>query len=235
MPAIKKISKEAIIDAAVDVLREGGAAAINARSVAKKLGCSTQPIYPDVNSLVLLSEVVQTSIDRLIKGDVEVMKKQIRSEDTREFKRLNTLYFILFLALTVSPVPLAYYLRITGIVIWAVLAAVTLFTALAVEKKKKQFDIQTYREIIAFSEGKRLDEIEKERENGKRSYQKTLLIMGSGIITLIIAVVIACLVYVNIITTGRRIPASFPASPSGPCARRLYSSRAHRGRASRPL
>ena len=41
MPAIKKVSKEAIIDAAVDVLREGGAAAINARSVAKKLGCST--------------------------------------------------------------------------------------------------------------------------------------------------------------------------------------------------
>lgn len=45
MPAIKKVSKEAIIDAAVEVLREGGAAAINARSVAKKLGCSTQPIY----------------------------------------------------------------------------------------------------------------------------------------------------------------------------------------------
>lgn len=45
MPAIKKISKEAIIDAAIDVLREGGASAINARSVAKKLGCSTQPIY----------------------------------------------------------------------------------------------------------------------------------------------------------------------------------------------
>ena len=149
--------------------------------------------YPDVNSLVLLSEVFQTSIDRLIKGDVEVMKKQVRSEDTREFKRLNTLYFILFLALMVSPIPLAYYLKITGIVIWAVLAAVTLFVALAVEKKKKQFDIQTYREIIAFSEGKRLDEIEKERENGKRSYQKTLLIMGSGIITLIIAVVFGLL------------------------------------------
>lgn len=149
--------------------------------------------YPDVNSLVLLSEVFQTSIDRLIKGDVEVMKKQVRSEDTREFKRLNTLYFILFLALMVSPIPLAYYLRIMGIVIWAVLAAATLFVALAVEKKKKQFDIQTYREIIAFSEGKRLDEIEKDRENGKQSYQKTLLIMGSGIITLIIAVVFGLL------------------------------------------
>ena len=53
--------------------------------------------------------------------------------------------------------------------------------------------IQTYREIIAFSEGKRLDEIEKDRENGKRSYQKTLLIMGSGIVTLMIAVVFGLL------------------------------------------
>lgn len=45
MPAIRKTSKEAIINAAVDVLRESGAAALNARNVAKKLGCSTQPIY----------------------------------------------------------------------------------------------------------------------------------------------------------------------------------------------
>lgn len=121
------------------------------------------------------------------------MKKQIRSEDARKFKRLNNLYFILFLALMVLPIQLAYYLRITGIVIWAVWAAVTLFVALAVEKKKKQFDIQTYREIIAFSEWKQLDKIEKERENGKQSYQKTLLIIGAGIITLIIAVVFGLL------------------------------------------
>ena len=45
MPAAKKVSKEKIVEAAVDVLRDGGFSAINARSVAKKLGCSTQPIY----------------------------------------------------------------------------------------------------------------------------------------------------------------------------------------------
>ena len=44
MPAAKKVSKDEIIDAAIDVLRDDGFAAINARSVAKKLGCSTQPI-----------------------------------------------------------------------------------------------------------------------------------------------------------------------------------------------
>ena len=45
MPAVKKVSKDDIIDAAIDVLRDDGFSAINARSVAKKLGCSTQPIY----------------------------------------------------------------------------------------------------------------------------------------------------------------------------------------------
>lgn len=145
--------------------------------------------YPDVNNLVLLSEVFGTSIDNLIKGDVEIMKKHVRSEKRNEFKRLTTLYFILFVAMMVSPIPLAYYLKIVGIVIWAALAAVTLFVAFAIEKRKKQYDIQTYREIIAFSEGKKLDEIEKIRETGKRPYQKTLLIMGSGIVTLIIAIV----------------------------------------------
>lgn len=44
MPGSKTVSKEAIIDAAEAVLRIGGFEADNARSVAKALGCSTQPI-----------------------------------------------------------------------------------------------------------------------------------------------------------------------------------------------
>lgn len=51
MPAVRKVSKEQIIDAAVEVLRDDGFSAINARSVAKKLGCSTQPIYFSFKSM----------------------------------------------------------------------------------------------------------------------------------------------------------------------------------------
>lgn len=171
--------------------------ALSQDALAEKVYVSRQTIsnwengksYPDVNSLVLLSEVFGTSIDNLIKGDVEIMKEHVRSEERNEFKRLSALYAILFAAMMVSPIPLAYYLRIVGIVIWAALAAATIFVAFAIEKRKKQYDIQTYREIIAFSEGKKLDEIEKIRETGKRPYQKTLLILGSGIVTLIIAIV----------------------------------------------
>ena len=51
MPAAKKVSRDQIIDAAVDVLRDGGFSAVNARSVAKKIGCSTQPIYFSFKSI----------------------------------------------------------------------------------------------------------------------------------------------------------------------------------------
>ncbi len=149
--------------------------------------------YPDVNSLVLLSEIFQTSIDNLIKGDVEIMKEQVRSEERNEFKKLNAGYAVLFLAAMVSPIPLAYYLKVMGMAIWAALVAVTLLVAFAVEKKEKQFDIQTYKEIIAFSEGQKLDEIEKNREKEKRPCQKTLIIMASGVVTLIIAVMFGLL------------------------------------------
>lgn len=45
MSAVRKVSRDEIVDAAIDVLRDDGFSAINARSVARKLGCSTQPIY----------------------------------------------------------------------------------------------------------------------------------------------------------------------------------------------
>lgn len=144
--------------------------------------------YPDVNSLLLLSEVFHTSIDNLIKGDVEVMKEQVKIEDKKEFEKLSHIYAFLLLASIVTPIPLVHFLKIAGIVIWCVLMAVTLYIAVLVEKKKKQFDIQTYREIIAFTEGRTLDEISKAREEAKRPYQKAFLALGVAVITLIIAI-----------------------------------------------
>lgn len=66
MPAAKRISKEAIIDAAAAVLRIGGFEAINARSVAKALGCSTQPIYLSFRNMEeLKSALTQRAIEQL--------------------------------------------------------------------------------------------------------------------------------------------------------------------------
>ncbi len=44
MPAIAKITKEMIINAAFEIAKEMGAENITARTVSQKLGCSTQPV-----------------------------------------------------------------------------------------------------------------------------------------------------------------------------------------------
>lgn len=45
MPARKKIGKEDIIDACLNIIRKDGIDALNARKIAKALGCSTQPLF----------------------------------------------------------------------------------------------------------------------------------------------------------------------------------------------
>ena len=44
MPAIAKVTKEMIIDAAFEIAKKMGAENITARTVSQKLGCSTQPV-----------------------------------------------------------------------------------------------------------------------------------------------------------------------------------------------
>ncbi len=45
MPAKVKVTKEMIIDAALEVVRKEGVENINARTISQKLGCSTQPVF----------------------------------------------------------------------------------------------------------------------------------------------------------------------------------------------
>lgn len=144
--------------------------------------------YPDLNSLVRLSTLFGVSLDILVKGDLQEMKAQIQTEDIRKFNRDGAIFTGLMLAMLLSAAPLLVYLGYIGIAIWVVLTSVTLYYAIRVERQKKRYDIQTYKEIVAFTEGKRLDEIEKAREFGKRPYQKLLLSIASALIALVVMV-----------------------------------------------
>lgn len=145
--------------------------------------------YPDVNSLVLLSEVFDVSLDQLIKGDVKMMKEQISKEDQKQFERLSQIFTVMLLATMITPIPLAHFLSYVGIGIWIVIFGVAMYVGIVVEKAKKRFDVQTYKEIIAFMEGTGLDEIEKAREEGKRPYQRMLMAAVAGVVTLVVAIV----------------------------------------------
>ena len=150
--------------------------------------------YPDVKSLVLLSSLFNVSLDILIKGDLEEMKEKIKSEDIKEFNHLSNIFAVLLLATILLPVPLAHFLGKIGMGIWAVIAIVAICYSLKVEKYKKKFDIQTYKEILAFMDGKNMDEPQKNQEYGKRPYQKIFLAVGAGVLTVVVAVIMAIII-----------------------------------------
>ena len=138
--------------------------------------------YPDIQSLLRLSSLFGISLDQLIKGDVELMKEKINADDVRAFNRLSNMFMVMMVLSLLAWAPLAYFLNRWGLALAAVLFAVTLWLAFKVEKEKKKYDIQSYKEIVAFLEGRRLDEISKAQEVAKRPYQKVLLTLGSAIL-----------------------------------------------------
>lgn len=145
--------------------------------------------YPDIKSLVLMSEVFQVSLDHLIKGDLEKMKKEIDSQEYAKFQKDSAVFTVLFIALLIVPVPLVMLWKWVGMALYLCLFGIGMYFAVRIERYKKKYDIQTYKEIVAFANGKSLDEIEKAREEGKRPYQKVFLAAGSAVLVVVIAFV----------------------------------------------
>ena len=137
--------------------------------------------YPDVKSLVLLANFFGVSLDILIKGDVEKMK-EISKGDIAKLNRMSLILALMYIPLLALPVPLAKFLGWWGFAAYLPIVAAVLLYAFRVERFKKEHDIQTYREISAFMEGKRLDEASALREEGKRPYQKVLLAIGAALL-----------------------------------------------------
>lgn len=147
--------------------------------------------YPDIHSLLLLSSLFNVSLDQLIKGDVETMRTEIKETEIRKFNFYGTIYGILLIMVIVSVVPLMAWIDLYAIIPWGALVAVTLGVSIKVERLKKDNNLSTYKEIVAFTEGKNLDEIEKQQERVKRPYQRVLFAIGSAVIGFIICYLMA--------------------------------------------
>lgn len=93
--------------------------------------------YPDIHSLILLSQVFQISVDELIQGDIEIMEKEILKEDVQRFNTLSKIYAILLFASVLLLVPLWVYLKVVGVLIWIIIYGVTMYYANQIEKQKK--------------------------------------------------------------------------------------------------
>lgn len=110
--------------------------------------------YPDLNSLIMLCDLFNISLDILVKGDVIEMKKQVVQDDVRKFKRDTVIFTVLMIVTFLSAIPLFLYLELVGIALWVVIAGVMIFYSIRLNNQKRNNNIQTYREILAYMERK---------------------------------------------------------------------------------
>ncbi len=148
--------------------------------------------YPDVQSLLLLSYVFDVTVDSLIKGDVEAMAEKM-DQAVKEYHRVSTVAVVSAVLCMVLVFWGAMQL-VWGdnVVLTVVLAAAALLSMLIsmgrLETLKKQHDLATYREILAFSRGEQVDRdtIAGRREREMKPWVKgvrnsLLIVLGAGL------------------------------------------------------
>ncbi len=79
MPAKRKIQKEDILKASISIISHEGLNALNARKIAKKLGCSTQPLFyiyenMDVLKKDVIDEILESFIFVLLRKSMNYLK-----------------------------------------------------------------------------------------------------------------------------------------------------------------
>ncbi len=118
--------------------------------------------YPDLQSLLLLSEVFNTAIDKIVGKDVQTMTKNI----DREVKNLNRAAILMICFMLLMLASLAWLAAqiliwewplpqlVPTIILSVIFATASFIAAGWAEKIKKDNNLSTYREIAAFIKDK---------------------------------------------------------------------------------
>lgn len=89
MPPKVKITREEIINTAVQIVRKSGAEAINARMIASVLRCSTQPIFSNFATMDELRLAIVEKADILCQ---EYIKREVESGEFPPYKASGMAY-----------------------------------------------------------------------------------------------------------------------------------------------
>lgn len=159
---------------------------LSQEELAEKLYISRQTIsnwenersYPDIHNLLLMSVLFNVSLDDLVKGDVEIMKNEIQNAQLNKWT-ISMGVFALLAALSAGPVINLFGTK--GLLISAVLFLLSLYSANKIEGIKKKHQLKTYKEIVAFQEGQKLTDEEKDKSRANHKYQKALIVILFGL------------------------------------------------------
>lgn len=144
--------------------------------------------YPDIHNLIALSILFEISLDELVKGDVSVMKKMIAKEKMDRETKGMLLFLLLVL---VIGVPSVVIFGLKGFIPFGILWVCAIYFAVKIEIAKKKYNIKTFKEIVAFSEGDpNLEELQDKRDNKYYIKEKVKIVFTFTLVFGILALII---------------------------------------------
>lgn len=167
-------------------------------ALAKKMYVSRQTIsnwetgktYPDIQSLVLMADIYQTTVDQLVKDDIDLMQNNLSKFKLRELSvgLITTLVatYISFISIHWLPLPIASMLVAT-------FSTLGIIIAMTLIKLNNKLHLQTFKQTIAFLNGKTVEEINYSVK--KRRYILTI----AAIVGILLGTILTYLIAINII------------------------------------
>jgi transcriptional regulator with XRE-family HTH domain len=146
--------------------------------------------YPDIENLLLLSQLFQLSLDELVKGDVVEMKHVV---DTRKSNRDAKLMLGLMLAALLAIGPSLFLPRYWALVPTAILWGLAFIPALRLEAFKQKADVHTYQEILAYMRGKDVETLRKQRNKRRDTWAKAKVVLLFAVVSGVIALLVSML------------------------------------------
>ncbi|MCT4458187.1 XRE family transcriptional regulator [Lactiplantibacillus paraplantarum] len=144
--------------------------------------------YPDIQIIVSLSILFNVSLDELIREDLEEMKMKI--SNNKATKRANIYSLIMICSTILASLSIGLVVALPeSKFIWIV--PVTLFlpalwSSFVLEKFKRNNDLKTYKEILAFSQNKDVEVLRKKRDARRTRIEKGIIVLGYAGLTLLI-------------------------------------------------
>lgn len=147
----------------------------------------TEKSYPDLQSLFLLSNCFNISIDELVKGDLEKMKDELSN------KKMNTYSMGMLVTMLLMFASLALLKRIgfyATLPFFSVFMLSMFYCAYQLEVLKKKHNVQTYKEIVDFMDGNKIRR-ESTPDRKKQLFVENILKVIGGLIFGLLCALIA--------------------------------------------
>ena len=146
--------------------------------------------YPDLQSLLMLGVLFDTSLDTLVKGDLDVMEEKL-AESRKQFNRWAWVMAAGLGTAIILVIPLTWKFGWWGLGAVALIWSVPFVASLRVERIKKDADLITYDEISAFMEGRKVERDSRLRTpHGQRARRLRIIVA-----TIVVAIISAAAAY----------------------------------------